>query len=235
MALRRSIKCVFQEMMKYLSNVDVGELCRSVKSVLKWCEGSNPFTQTRFFNMECNFYDYLFIKIIMIIKNCLNCLTTFEAPRKRNKFCSVSCSSKFHSKTRSRPDVGEKISASLKKAWAKIDNNFSKGEKHATIVSKFTKGKYNKNPESIFDLSSRTMHKIIKRLNLPCSHCGWKEGTCDIHHINGRKIENANRHDNLSCICPNCHRLVHEGKIKKESLKNLCDYIGNRWKDVYYG
>lgn len=170
-----------------------------------------------------------------MIKNCLNCFKEFKPLDRRVKFCSLSCSTTLNNKNRNIQEVGAKISNALKIAWEKKDNNFSKGEKHAMAVAKFTKGKYNKNPESIFDFSSRTMHKIIKRLNLACSLCGWDKGTCDIHHINGRKIENANRHDNLSCICPNCHRLVHEGKIKKELLVNLYDYIGNRWKDVYYG
>lgn len=46
-----------------------------------------------------------------------------------------------------------------------------------------------------------------------CTICGWK-GPCDCHRIipgiDGGKYENQN----IVVICPNCHRLVHEGLIK---------------------
>ena len=50
----------------------------------------------------------------------------------------------------------------------------------------------------------------------------------------GRKIENANNHNNLTLLCPNCHRLVHEGKIATESIISLEKYLGDIWKKFYY-
>lgn len=90
-----------------------------------------------------------------------------------------------------------------------------------------------KPPKSILDVSSRTVSKILKRLGLGCSNCGWNMASCDIHHINGRSIDNADRHTNLTLLCPNCHRLAHEGVLTK--FTNLKDYIGDRWLDYYYG
>lgn len=89
------------------------------------------------------------------------------------------------------------------------------------------------NVNSILELSSRTVSKIFKKLNIGCCICNWNEASCDVHHINGKKIEDYNNHKNLTYICPNCHRLVHDEKIKKETLISLDLYIGNKWKELY--
>ena len=93
------------------------------------------------------------------------------------------------------------------------------------------------NPTNILDLSNRTIRKILWRMlkyeNLGCSCCGWNLGLGDIHHIDGRKIPNFNDQKNLSYLCPNCHRLVHQKIINKNKLINLSDFIGDKWKSYY--
>ena len=42
---------------------------------------------------------------------------------------------------------------------------------------------YIKNPTTIFELSSRTIQKIMQRAQLKCSICAWNKATGDIHHI----------------------------------------------------
>ena len=87
---------------------------------------------------------------------------------------------------------------------------------------------------NLFELSSRTRHKIIKKGLIKCSLCGWDKTTCDIHHINGRKIEDAHNHKNLIYLCPNCHRLAHDKKISKEELnKFTLDIVFKNWKNFY--
>jgi DNA-directed RNA polymerase subunit RPC12/RpoP len=83
------------------------------------------------------------------------------------------------------------------------------------------------------ELPGRTVGKILKRMNIGCSNCGWKKSTGDIHHINGKKIKDYNNHKNLCYLCPNCHRLVHNKKIYKENLISLDIFIGNKWKYFY--
>lgn len=89
-------------------------------------------------------------------------------------------------------------------------------------------------PTSLLEVSSRTVRKVLTRLKVGCSRCSWSEGISDIHHIRGRKIPDANNHNNLTLICPNCHRLVHERKVKPETLIPLSVYIGDTWKRYYY-
>lgn len=89
-------------------------------------------------------------------------------------------------------------------------------------------------PDSIFCLDTQLVRKILNIMEVSCCRCGWKEGTCDFHHIDGRKIHNADTEHNISLICPNCHRLVHEGKVKKEELIPLSKIIGGKWKNLIY-
>lgn len=160
------------------------------------------------------------------MEKCLNCEKELKKKRYKTKFCNSSCSATFNNKNRT---MSNEHKERLKKIITESEIPWSK------IVGISTKGKYKKNIKSILELSSKTVQKIIKRLNLGCSKCGWNEGTCDIHHINGRKIDNPDNHENLSLVCPNCHRLVHENKIKKESLITLKTFLPDNWKDCYYG
>lgn len=129
---------------------------------------------------------------------------------------------------------------SLSKDWNKKQENIINNEyeykftDHSRIVGQTTKGKYKINPKSILELSARTISKIIQRLGLGCSICGWNESSCDIHHINGKNVDDCNGHWNLTILCPNCHRLVHTHKIKSEDLKSI-EWLGNSWIDYYYG
>ena len=92
-----------------------------------------------------------------------------------------------------------------------------------------------KRPSTIFDVSVRTTRKILQRLAIACVNCGWDKTTCDIHHINGHKIPNANRHDNLTYVCPNCHRLIHNKKLDATTLPTFEDIVGEAWRKYYGG
>lgn len=168
-------------------------------------------------------------------KTCEYCFNLFTPSHSRVKFCSPVCA-KQHRATSYKPTEEQrlKISNSLKKRYETHGAN-AKGEKHSLAVGKGTRGSSGKVPNSIMDCSARTVRKILKRLNIGCSRCGWKEGVCDLHHIEGRKIPNANNHDNLTYICPNCHRLFHEKKIGKEDVITLSRQIGELWKELYFG
>jgi len=84
-------------------------------------------------------------------------------------------------------------------------------------------------------MSARTSRKLLRRLGLQCSRCGWDDGTGDIHHIHGRKVHDPNNHKNLAYICPNCHRLVHEGKVLTAELTSLERQLPANWWERYFG
>lgn len=90
-------------------------------------------------------------------------------------------------------------------------------------------------PKSLFGLSLRTAAKILKRANIKCIMCGWDKTALDIHHVIERKNGGTNDHNNLVPLCPNCHRMAHEGKYTKdELLKFTLDKTFANWKDFYH-
>ena len=167
---------------------------------------------------------------------CKTCTNNFIPNDTSQKYCSVDCANKnddYKATTSKRvktlwannKDYRDKVSDGVSKAWREHRDSFSCGEKHSNIVGKYTKGKFKGEIESILDVSLRTTRKILKRLKIGCSICGWNVGLCDIHHIHGKKIIDCNNHDNISYICPNCHRLVHEKKINKKDLTPLINFF----------
>ena len=166
------------------------------------------------------------------MNKCAYCGKDTENP----KYCSRRCSAIVGNSTQTRTEEQKrKTSESLKQYYA---NNPSKckSEEHSKKVGATTKKKFREEaPETILSLSSRTVGKILQRLGVGCSRCGWKEAACDIHHIEGRKIENPDHHSNLTILCPNCHRLCHAGKVKREEIKSLEEHLGDDWKEFYYG
>jgi hypothetical protein len=169
-------------------------------------------------------------------RTCLHCKESFETFDYRKKFCTRKCSVTYNNKNRvCTEETKQKLSNALKKYHESKIWTQDEKDKMSMAVGNATKNKYKKEPESILDLSLRTVCKIMKRLKVGCSYCGWNETVCDIHHINGRKCQDPDNHKNLTYLCPNCHRKCHKGLIKKDDLTSLEDYIGDRWKEFYYG
>lgn len=175
----------------------------------------------------------------LICKECGNEFKTVW----RNKFCSRRCSGISSNKNRPPPseETKKKQRESLKKYYINHPEKTNpernrRGVEYTKFIGSFTKGKFKGAfIESILSVSKRTTSKILKRLNLGCCICGWKDGSCDVHHINGRKIKNADNHENLTLLCPNHHRLFHEKNISKENIIPLSKYFPENWRDVYYG
>lgn len=159
---------------------------------------------------------------------CKNCNDSFFGDS-RQMFCSKSCANKARVVT---SDTKQRISKSLSEYHSTHPNALID---HTEKVGKATKGKYKGKISSIFEVSPRTARKILGRIGLGCSYCGWNEELGDIHHIKGRKIENFNSHENLCYLCPNCHRLAGKGKIDTDKLISLNIYWPENWKDYYYG
>jgi hypothetical protein len=80
---------------------------------------------------------------------------------------------------------------------------------------------YNKNPATILDFSLRTVSKILRRANKSCDICNWNEASCDIHHIKEKKDGGSDNMENLTCVCPNCHRKLHQFGDKFKTEKEL--------------
>lgn len=172
------------------------------------------------------------------MKLCVNCSKEIVSKDKRKKFCNHSCSAIYGNKHKKpiSDSQKEKIRLGLKKYYDNNPATQAKREAQSKAVGKSTKGKYYKEcPDSLLALSKRTVSKILCRMNLPCSRCGWNEGTLDIHHIVPRKSGGSDVHSNLSLLCPNCHRSYHCKRIDPKELITLESYIKDNWKSFYFG
>lgn len=57
--------------------------------------------------------------------------------------------------------------------------------------------------------SRKNKNKSGKEICEICKEQNYLES----HHIEGRKIKNANKPSNLVSLCPNCHEKIHRGDI----------------------
>ena len=171
---------------------------------------------------------------------CKNCQGQHNGSYASGTFCSMKCARGFSTKA-NREEISAKAKLTLKSKSKEIAKAVSlrmkgvpKSESHkeslrnAAMLYEMNKPK----PTSLKEVSKRTSTKIIKRLNLGCSNCGWDKTLCDIHHIVPRSKGGSDDHENLTYLCPNCHRLAHEYKLEK--FVSLKVHIGDRWIDYYY-
>lgn len=150
---------------------------------------------------------------IKIEKECVECGSTFLAKRTNQICCGTECASKRRHKRLSERARLTRIA-----------------------LGGSGRGNYVRKPTSILELSGRTIVKILQRCNIAkCSICGWDKCNCDMHHLRGKRIENPNSHDNLTYVCPNCHRMIHRGQIPFSQIPTLDKLLPLNWTDYYFG
>lgn len=162
--------------------------------------------------------------------NCENCEQEHDGTFATGRFCSLKCSRSFATKYK-RKEINQKVSNSLKgrQVGGAVPGRIKGKPKIIEHREKLGKAMM---IHTIRNLSKRTITKILKRLNLGCSRCGWKETISDIHHIIHRKKGGSDEHENLVYLCPNCHRLAHDGKIVE--FITMKEQVGERWRDFYF-
>lgn len=179
---------------------------------------------------------------------CKFCQSSFKSKEKSPKFCSLRCSSSYNNRLRNLSESSkQKISRSLKNRKFEYEYKCDKCDlvfflnyrvrQDRAIHCSSCKRKISKRDISkvnnILELSKRTISKIFKRLNIGCSLCGWNCCVCDIHHINPKAEGGGDEHENLTYVCPNCHRMLHNGLIDSDRVINLKDHIGETWRKKY--
>lgn len=166
-------------------------------------------------------------------KVCPNCLNSFTPKDKRNSFCSQSCSSLFHSgkafERLSHSYICDKCAVAFTTKY-KIRN----GRKaHCPSCAALIRTRP-QDPEtlgSIYQISSRTRRKVLQRLEIGCSACGWSEALGDLHHIIPKQEGGEDSDENLTYVCPNCHRKAHSGL--EVPFKTFKEQVGDSWKAYY--
>jgi len=178
---------------------------------------------------------------------CAKCSIEIDGSYGSGKFCSRKCAnsrtiSEEHrirvSKTLISKFAKNRITRNCLTCNKQITTTEKRNQKYcdSTCADKRKMLDVNRKNEvsTIWSMSSRTRCKILKRMGKGCCRCGWDEASCDLHHVRGRKIQNANDDSNLTLLCPNCHRLYHSGKIGPNDVVTLDVYLKD-WKDYYFG
>lgn len=186
------------------------------------------------------------------IKYCEKCGKEITTIFGSGRFCSRSCSCARVHTSESKAKAAEKVRIAAQNYYEagckceKCGSIFHTKDYSRKLcfdclptTIKHTKGK--ECPKSIKDISKRTTSKILRRLDLPCSCCGFyvKGLVLDLHHIIPRKNGGVDDMSNLTYICPNCHRMAHTDLSMLPhplvSIEEQLRVLNKDWRSVYYG
>ncbi len=107
------------------------------------------------------------------------------------------------------------------------------GKTHSVETKKkIAQARFSKIPDNLLSVSPRTVSKILKRLGVSCSNCGWDKTSLDLHHIVHQSDNGTDEDSNITALCPNCHRMAHEGSLTV--FVSITDQIGDAWREHYY-
>jgi len=147
-------------------------------------------------------------------RDCLRCGNNFQPKTSVNVYCSKEC-------LNPTPKIRQ---GKCKTCDVKLADNRRVYCSPCKQVKIKEQRKKQKERERLYSMPSSTVSsvkRLITKYNMNCSICSWDKGTCDLHHIKGRKIEDPHAYTNLTLLCPNCHRLVHEDKIPESDIVNF--------------
>ena len=149
-----------------------------------------------------------------ITKKCETCGNEFladtrEINRGNAKYCSKSCASKAP-KTRKNILICQHCG-----------KEFTAANKNAKYCSDSCKQKNYRaqRKSSSSDISDKQLYKIF--INVSCEICNWNKASRDLHHIIEISNGGTNSLDNIICVCPNCHRMIHSNLISKDDLLQI--------------
>lgn len=147
-----------------------------------------------------------------IEKICQTCKKPFyadskEVNRGNGKYCTQSCASKAPK------------SLKYKQICKHCGQSFNSASKNAKYCSNSCKQKNYREKQKSLNLEAKSIkyyYKIFK--DIPCEICSWKETSRDLHHIIEVSEGGLTEINNLISVCPNCHRMIHNNLISKDSL-----------------
>ena len=152
-----------------------------------------------------------------IEKECQTCGKSFiadtrEINRGNAKFCSLSCCAKAPKEMK------------YKLICKQCGREFLSAVKSAKYCSDSCKQKnYRARQKSLSEDGECIKYFYKVFLNTPCELCQWDKTTRDLHHIIEVVNGGTNELDNLICVCPNCHRMIHNNLISEDDIKNVIE------------
>ena len=70
------------------------------------------------------------------------------------------------------------------------------------------------------DLKKQSRLKLYERAGGKCEHCGRELDYHDmqLHHVVPASMNGTNNPNNLMCLCPECHHLIHANAVVNHEL-----------------
>lgn len=145
-------------------------------------------------------------------KKCQTCGKSFlaenrEINRGNGKYCSLACSARAPKQLQ------------YEHICKHCGKDFLSASKNAKYCSDSCKQKNYRARQinlSYEGVSISFLYDLFK--DIPCEICSWKETTRDLHHIVEVSNGGTNSLKNIICVCPNCHRMIHNNLISKDDL-----------------
>ncbi len=145
---------------------------------------------------------------------CPNCEKPIEYGKRRNKFCSQSCSAGYNNKNRMKKDYGscycgEKLIRNNQKFCS---TKCQRDSDYEHYIAEWKLG----NRDGVrgeYGISLNIRRYLYDKYDSKCSCCGWCKVNqhtgnipLEIEHIDGDYTNNDE--SNLTLLCPNCHSLT---------------------------
>lgn len=207
--------------------------CKICKGDVKVSPKIEKSGRGKYCSRECY---YASIKPLLLKKQCSNCRKVFEVPKwreyagKRVWLCNSKCWSVyrkehpgFYKQYSSRKMISHPVLTKqlLEKEYVKNglkmkDIAVKYGYGYVTVNSWIHKYKIKTRIQADY-LEKTTFGAIARELRKQkyntCELCGWNKATCDVHHKIKQCDNGTHDKSNLIVLCPNCHRMVSEGKL----------------------
>jgi hypothetical protein len=156
-----------------------------------------------------------------IEKKCLYCkkqitVYLYDHNRGYGKFCNKKCSSSYNNEKRSKIILSCVVCGS----------GFKTKSNHAKYCSNKCRRKVSCQLSKDRRSEGKDRYHLAEKVRkifgeLACFVCGWKESSCDVHHIIPKRDRGSDALSNLTILCPNHHRLADRGDLR--TTKTLAD------------
>jgi predicted HNH restriction endonuclease len=182
-----------------------------------------------------------------IIKKCENCKEDYEVIKSRSKtskFCSITCRAEFNTKVspytqKVRVDIKcdncdikfDKVPSDIRKLNFCCTNCMYEYYETSGMFAGENSGTWNGGDEDYRGGNWRTQRrKVRERDNYTCQRCSITEEEygheLSVHHIKPYRYFNnnyleANKLENLICLCGSCHSSVHSKKYNGTKFLNI--------------
>lgn len=216
-----------------MNNIDIKEVCKNIENLcikLKRRIHKEDINKENGFEFHYNTYmnaglklrDFSFSEILYNenSKLCKNCNNKIPYLRRKNVYCSSSCSAKVNNKIRKNDRIKVKTCPNCNKLFKKNQRKFCSRKCSNLFIfnTNYNLWSESKLPKNKSNGSKSIIKKYILLENeYKCFQCGInqynnKKLTLELDHIDGDGT-NDNK-NNVRLLCPNCHGLTPTFKGK---------------------